>query len=75
MKAFGTTLIVLSFVAMLFHFLKYYAEATDGCPDIYVEVSLTSYFAYALNVGWYIVGWLFALILGVYFIATNGLKK
>lgn len=75
MKAFGITLIVASVLAMLFHFLKYYAVATDGCPDIYVGVSLTSYIAYALDVGWYIVGWLLALSLGVYIVAINKQKK
>ena len=75
MKATGIALIVASIVAMLFHFLKYYAEATDGCPDIYAGVSFTSYIAYALDVGWYIVGWLLALLLGVYFVAIDKQKK
>ena len=75
MKASGITLIVASIAAMLFHFLKYYAEATDGCPDIYVGVSVTSYIAYALDVRWYIVGWLVALVLGVYLVAINKPKQ
>jgi hypothetical protein len=74
-KAFGIALIVASIVAMIFHFLKYYSVATDGCPDIYIGVSLTSYFAYALDVGWYIVGWLLAFLLGVYIVSINILKK
>ena len=59
---------------MLFHFLKYYVVATDGCPDIYKGVSLFTYIDYALEVGWYIVAWLLALSLGVYIVATNNPK-
>ena len=75
MKAFGITLIVASVLAMVYHFLKYYAVATDGCPDIYKGVSFSTYIDYALEVGWYIVAWLLALSLGVYNVAINKPKK